>query len=132
MQEMEGKKTLWKPAYLLEIDEIDDQHKRFFELCMEQSQLCERARKGEAITIRHIIRAMFALRNYAFYHFHTEEALLVKYRFPDVYGHIRLHDTFLRKLMEFSDELEGYVGVQDTEANALFLVLSDRLLGLCG
>ncbi|BBD07406.1 bacteriohemerythrin [Desulfovibrio ferrophilus] len=124
---MEGKQTLWKQKYLLEIDEIDEQHKGFFDLCMKQALLCDRARKGEAISVRNIIKAIFALRNYAFYHFHTEEGLIVKYRYPGVYGHLRKHDLFLQKLMEFSEELEGYIAHQDTEASESFLDLADRI-----
>lgn len=39
---MQKSVNLWRPDYVLHIEEIDRQHKRFFEICAELGLLCDR------------------------------------------------------------------------------------------
>ena len=117
--------NLWKPTFVLDIKVIDEQHKGFFDLCLSAASLCEAARTKpvEPIDILNIITSM---RAYAFLHFHTEEVLLLKYGFPKIYGHISLHDMFLRTLQGFTAELLGFLTTPKTTPED-FLACAGRL-----
>jgi hemerythrin len=97
--------NLWKPDYALDIESIDEQHKRFFELCSELAQLSEACKEGCA-SRKELIRNVFELRLYAFKHFHTEEALMVKYNYPRCLEHFREHDSYLERLRGVVGEME--------------------------
>jgi hemerythrin len=98
--------NLWKPEFLLDINVIDEQHKGLFDICLKCALLCEEA-KTRAIQLHEVIHVIFSMRTYAFKHFQTEETLLLKYRYPKIYGHVCLHDAFLRSLQAFTAELYG-------------------------
>ena len=92
--------TLWKQEYLLNLDEIDDQHRYFFKLCGDVIQIAERA-TCDNDSISSIIRALGTIRTYAFLHFKTEEDIMLKYGFPGYLKHTGYHNGYLQKMMEF-------------------------------
>ncbi|MDC0335851.1 hemerythrin family protein [Pseudodesulfovibrio sp.] len=92
--------SLWKQEYLLHLDEIDDQHRHFFELCGNVVQLAEKATCNKD-SIAAIIRALGSLRTYAFFHFKTEEDVMLQFGFPGYLSHTGYHNSYLQKMMEF-------------------------------
>lgn len=118
--------NLWKPEYMLDIDVIDEQHKGFFELCLKSAMLCESARKTP-IELHDVIHLIYAMRAYAFKHFHTEESMLLKYRYPKIYVHISQHDLFLHSLQEFTAELHAELAKAERTGPEGFLASVNRI-----
>ena len=114
--------TLWRDEYKLGIDDIDEQHKSFFALV---HSLAESARG--VVNVGKAVRAVVAMRSYAFKHFHTEETLMAKVGYPRLYAHTRLHDAYLRDLMVFTEELAVYAKEPDMDADEAFLDLMKRI-----
>ena len=123
---MKGKQTLWKAEYLVAIDVIDEQHKTFFDLCLEIANICD-PDGCKDVSAGQVIRAIVGMRSYAFKHFYTEETLMAKYHFPGLYKHTRCHDEFLRDLMNFSSELEAFVKEPDKAPEEAFIDLAQRI-----
>lgn len=112
--------NLWKPEYMLDIDVIDEQHKGFFEICLKSSMLCEMART-RPVQLENIMKLIYDMRAYAFRHFFTEESLLLKYAYPKFYGHICLHDIYLRKMQQFIAELHEHLAAAQSVGQDGFL-----------
>jgi len=123
---MDGPVNLWKPEYMLDIDVIDEQHKGFFDLCLKAAMLCESARK-KPIELHNVIHLIYGMRAYAFKHFHTEETLLLKYGYPKIYGHMSLHDIFLRTLQEFTAELHVELAKTEKAGQDGFLACASHI-----
>lgn len=118
--------NLWKPEYELDVESMDEQHKRFFELCLDLSHLCES--RGEGGTDRKkIIRTIFELRIYAFHHFRDEEALMVKYGYRDYLAHLKVHDKYLDKLKGFVGELSHLPPAKAEGSGDILMDLARRL-----
>ncbi|WP_031479466.1 bacteriohemerythrin [Maridesulfovibrio frigidus] len=96
--------NLWKQEYLLDLDSIDEQHKKFFEMTAGIVQLAERIENAHAI--EQIIKAIGGLRTYAFLHFKTEEELLLKYAFPGYLHHTTFHNMYLENMIKFEKEFK--------------------------
>ncbi len=119
-------KTLWKPSYLLDIESIDAQHKHFFELCAKLTYVSESC-KEKCIERTVLIRAIYDLRLYAFYHFNTEETLMVKYGYNHCLHHFKEHDNYLGQIRSFVDELAGGSKGSSAKDNAELSELASRL-----
>lgn len=115
--------NLWKPEYLLDIEGIDAQHKVFFDICLDISQGIE-ADKAQAAKMHDIIKMLYTLRAYAFQHFHTEEQLLLKHHYPQIYAHLNLHDNYLRALQGFTKELHTHMSSASEDAAKPFFELA--------
>lgn len=92
--------NLWKNEYVLELDVIDQQHRKFFSLCGEVVQLAEKTTCDKK-SIKEIIRALGAMRSYAFLHFKTEEDLMLKHHYPGYLKHTDYHNSYLHRMMGF-------------------------------
>lgn len=125
---MDAPINLWKPEYKLDIDIIDEQHKGFFDLCLNSAMLCEAAR-NKPIKLADVINLIYNMRAYAFKHFHTEETLLLKYGYPKIYGHISQHDIFLRTLQEFTAELHVEMAKAEKVGPEGFLASANHING---
>ncbi|MBU1228637.1 MAG: hemerythrin domain-containing protein [Proteobacteria bacterium] len=117
---METRVNLWKPEYQLDIEVIDDQHRGFFDLCMKSDMLCEAA-QTRPVQLQDLVHLIYAMRAYAFKHFHAEETLLLKYGYPRIYPHIRQHDVFLGKLQEFTAKLNDLLAASPSTGQEAFL-----------
>ncbi len=102
------KENLWKVKYLLDIKKIDKQHQYFFSICSKIASLCDMSRSGKQVRIGQFLVTIFELRSYAFKHFATEESLLVKYNYPNLFKHIEVHDMYLEKIHEFTNRIKKY------------------------
>ncbi|WP_461209997.1 bacteriohemerythrin [Desulfocurvus sp. DL9XJH121] len=122
---MAGAGSLWKSKFSLDIDVVDEQHKRFFALCNDIREMSRGVRGG--VRGADLVRAVVAMRGYAFKHFHTEERLLAKHGFPGLYAHSRLHDAYLRDLLTFGAELAALAGELDAGSHEEFLDLARRI-----
>lgn len=89
-----SKYNLWKPEYILEIEEIDAQHKKFFAYCGQLLQLADVGLKKEHAN-SDLVHLCFNLRSYAFTHFMDEERMMLNSKYPQAREHLREHDKYL-------------------------------------
>ncbi len=98
----------WSDDYLIDIDEIDKQHKEFFarvHRLYEDVLVCE----GE----KAVQEALNFLKNYANTHFQAEETFMREYKYPGVDEHSKLHTEFLEEYSKLSDEFSELGSNQD-------------------
>ena len=62
-----------------------------------------------------LLEVLDALAGYAFTHFNTEEIFFSHSDYPDVEKHIRVHDQFKAKVVEFRDAVSDGKANVDTE-----------------
>ena len=79
----------WSEDYELGNDFVDSQHKRLFELVNNIGKTCH-----EGKDIHTISETLDFLLQYTVQHFSDEEALQLKYRFPEYEYHKKLHEEF--------------------------------------
>ena len=91
----------WPDEYLVGIEEIDHQHKGFFEAAqgMYDGILnCEGQKVAED--------SVAFLKDYANRHFRAEEAFMEKHRYPGIEQHKKLHAKFFEALDMLVDDLQ--------------------------
>jgi hemerythrin len=85
-------KVDWKDNYSVSIDEIDNQHKKLFDvlnILIENKEL--------SIHSKIITNTLTKLVEYANYHFQTEEKYMLKYDYPEYELHKKEHIEFIKK-----------------------------------
>lgn len=92
-------KNVWTDKYLLNIDGIDHQHMKFFELCNEKEN------PDDAETHQQLVAFIDELEDYLKYHFSYEESLLLKAGYIDYEKHVKQHAFFIQKVEELKQEL---------------------------
>jgi len=104
----------WSDEYLIGIDEIDAQHKRFFDAAhrlYDDILNCE----GD----KSVDEAVEFLRKYAREHFQSEEAFMRKHHFPRFAEHQQLHVQFFETLEELVEDLKVFGPSQHLADRAL-------------
>jgi len=90
----------WSEDYELGNDFVDSQHKRLFELVNNIGNYCNEGRD-----INTLSETLDFLLQYTVQHFSDEEALQLKYNFPEYEYHKKLHEEFeatvIEKVTEF-------------------------------
>jgi hemerythrin len=90
----------WSEEFETGYADIDDQHKKLFQLT---SNLIESCQKGEKVSIN---KTLSFLVNYTVEHFADEEKISKLYRYPDFDGHKELHDKFKETVGAFVEQYE--------------------------
>jgi len=86
----------WNDSFLLNIDVIDNQHKKFFELF---DLILALNKSKDAVKLSSVINE---LQDYARYHFETEETLMQNADSESFELHIIQHQFFINKINEFT------------------------------
>jgi len=92
-------KNVWTEKYLLNIDEIDRQHMKFFELCNEKQNPDHHENHKQLVVF------IDELEDYLKFHFSFEEGLLLKAGYADYEKHVKQHTFFIQKVEELKQEL---------------------------
>ena len=89
--------------HLVNVADIDNQHKDIFILINELYDLSEKNKSAD-----HLLIVIQEILSKSIHHFTTEESLMQKYNFLNYYSHKIEHDRFIRKIKEFieNDEAE--------------------------
>jgi len=87
----------WNLQYSVHLEEIDEQHKRFFDLINAVYDLLSEKK----IDMDALLIVITHLGDYAFYHFATEEGYFKIFRYKDTDAHTQEHDVFRAKAGEF-------------------------------
>lgn len=83
-------KYVWTKELSVDVDEIDEQHKHFFEIVNSVMAVADQeAPKAQDLRLE-IVR----LKNYSIYHFMTEEKIFYKYDYPDTKVHVAAHNAY--------------------------------------
>lgn len=85
----------WKDEYLTQVEEIDTQHRRLFELVNGIYDLMRSGRGQEAIA-----EALGELTEYTRFHFATEEGLMESTQYQGTQPHASEHERLLEQVRE--------------------------------
>lgn len=91
----------WTPALSVGVEEIDEQHRKLFDLINRATTLQADAGRFEAVSdlIREMIR-------YSDEHFKTEDAVMINADFPLFATHRREHQKYMEKIRAFVDSIK--------------------------
>jgi len=86
----------WKEKYRVGIDIIDEQHKKLFETAGKIYDLLN----NDIYTDKYdrIVELIYELKDYALYHFKTEEEYMQKIGYRKFLSHKVYHDDFVEKI----------------------------------
>jgi hemerythrin len=104
----------WSDEYLIGIDELDGQHKGFFEAT---HRLYDHILNCAGETV--VEEAVGFLRDYAGKHFTTEEAFMRKHGYPRIEEHKQLHADFFERFDLLADDLKIFGPSQHLADRAL-------------
>jgi hemerythrin len=90
----------WANSYLLNIPDIDAQHKKFFEILGNASRYTDADEYNELFLI------IQELEKYLSEHFAFEEELMQKVGFKDIDNHIIQHQHFINKVKQLKLEFD--------------------------
>ncbi len=91
----------WDEKLSVSIKEIDDQHKKLFEII---NSLHAAMKHGKGVDI--IEEIISELKDYTHYHFSAEEAYMEKANYSEIASHRDCHREFVNKLEDFQKELD--------------------------
>ncbi len=92
MEQINLQKVKWKIEYSINNKEIDEQHKKLFDVL---NILIEN--KEVNIDSRIITDTLLEMLNYAEYHFSTEEKYMLRLNYPEYNEHKKEHRDFIKK-----------------------------------
>ncbi|WP_094547677.1 bacteriohemerythrin [Petroclostridium xylanilyticum] len=96
----------WKDTYSCNIAEIDNQHKKLFELGSKAFEIA--SLKDEYDHYDNLIEILEELKAYTIYHFNYEEKLMQENNFDKFESHKIEHDFFIKKVQKIErKDLEG-------------------------
>jgi len=86
----------WKDEYLIGVPEIDEQHKRLFEIAEKAYDVLQ----DDYIIDKYdgIVQIIDELKDYAVYHFRSEEEYLTKINYKKFFSQKVAHDSFIEKI----------------------------------
>lgn len=86
----------WKDEYKIGVSQIDEQHKKLFEICNNTYELL----KNEIYLDKYdkIIQLLNELREYTIYHFKSEEEYMKKIGYKKLLSHKVYHTDFIEKI----------------------------------
>lgn len=88
----------WKDNYNIGLDNIDEQHKKLFEIANTTYELL----KNEFSVDKYdkIVQILIELKNYTIYHFQSEEEYMLSIEYKKFISHKAEHNDFIKKLNE--------------------------------
>lgn len=110
-------KLEWNEAYSVGVKELDDQHKKLFDLLGEIERMSAQEDLKNAIYV-----ALDELMEYVMIHFHTEEMYMKSAEYPEFDAHYKKH----QKISQDVNMRVNYM--MNKELNALDLVMIHNFL----
>ena len=89
----------WEPKFSVNIDEIDIQHRKLFDVTNQMIDIYKSNSKGRLKIIEELVE-------YANVHFRTEKTIMINSQYPDFEEHLRDHDRFIDKVGIFLQGLK--------------------------
>ncbi|MGL1861703.1 MAG: hemerythrin family protein [Pseudodesulfovibrio sp.] len=92
--------------YVMDIPEIDDQHKAFFDLLDKINDVAPDLYKPLSDEeVDDIVDVINELRDYALFHFRTEEAYMQEINYPELAKQKKEHNRFITDVIRMEAEL---------------------------
>ena len=91
----------WDEKLSVSIKEIDDQHKKLFDII---NSLHAAMKQGKGVDV--IEKIISELKDYTHYHFSAEETYMEKANYSEIRTHRDCHHEFVNKLEDFQRELD--------------------------
>ncbi|MGE5628134.1 MAG: bacteriohemerythrin [Solirubrobacterales bacterium] len=92
----------WRNGFSCNIKEIDNQHKRLFEISSKLNILAPISSKINFND--EILEIIIELKDYAIYHFEYEEKMMQKFNYEDLEAHKLQHEAFINRVSELEQE----------------------------
>ncbi|WP_251862478.1 bacteriohemerythrin [Clostridium sp. Marseille-Q2269] len=92
----------WKDSYSCNIRQIDEQHKKLFELANKIYSIVLLDDKYDHFD--EIVGTIRTLKEYTVFHFSYEEEVMRKYEYGDVDNHKIEHEAFIKKISSINEE----------------------------
>lgn len=92
----------WAHAFEVGVKSIDEQHKRLVEMLNSLSKAIGENHGKEAV-----MGIVEEMKDYAVYHFRTEEEAMEAKNYPKRSPHKQEHDTFIEQVLDAADALES-------------------------
>src|SRR6056297_4116793 len=92
--------SIWNENFVLNIPQIDEQHKKFFELFEKVSEGDEQKEPEE------LNKLLIELEDYLEYHFKEEEQFMKDIGYNDYKNHKKQHEFFLKRIEEMRQEYD--------------------------
>jgi hemerythrin len=87
-------KYFWKGKYSVGVKEIDEQHKHYFKLANDITEIAA----NKEVSADELLFKLTNLNGYASYHLATEENIFTRYKYPMTDEHIGAHNVFREKM----------------------------------
>jgi len=92
----------WKENFSVNVKKLDEQHKEIFNIGNFVYDLI--SMKDDIDRYDEIMVALNKLRDYAKYHFETEEKLMLEHGYPKYEEHKEQHDSFIAKINSLDED----------------------------
>lgn len=89
----------WNNIYSVNVKEIDDQHKKIFDIINKFYESKKHKGTDDLIAI------IEDLKQYGNYHLETEEKYFEEFDYPDKESHIAEHEGYRKKIIEFEEKI---------------------------
>ena len=111
----------WDDKYLIGVDEIDQQHKELFRIASDAYSLL----KNEFYTDKYdkVVQLIEELKNYAIFHFETEQNYMIKIGYKRFFSHKIVHDNFVDHVKKI--DLENMDENQDEYLSSIIMFIVD-------
>lgn len=98
-----NKRFVWTNEYSVNVAEIDEQHKEFFNIANSLLNLAD----STSFTDDEALIKVGQLGNYAFYHLSTEEDFFIQTGYKDAPEHTDAHNKFREKSKDFENKIRN-------------------------
>jgi hemerythrin len=95
-------KFIWEDFYSVNVKEIDDQHRHYFEIINKISDHLD-SRKIDRVVLGEILKELI---DYAFYHLQTEEKYFQQFQYEGTKHHVEMHDIYRNMMQKYMSEAQ--------------------------
>ncbi len=90
----------WKEKDSMGISIIDDEHKQFIDIINKAIATIEHNDNPEELK-----EVLYGITMYAMIHFSTEEAYMIKFKYPEYKSHTEEHSAFSKKVIAYCNRV---------------------------
>jgi len=113
----------WSNKFSIDVEMVDDQHRKLFNLINTMYDLLRANSAGKALS-----DALDALIDYTKYHFKAEEELMLQIEYVRYSRHKLAHENLTRQAVDFKGEMTDGKGNADEFLNFLYNWLTKHIM----